>query len=386
MSDPVEDARHLSPWAQEVLRLRAVAASVAGRDPEDVEAVFGASRKGVGIWWATWQADGREALVMQARDKPVEVHQVLGEAEQAAVRQAVLDHRPCDVGLTGQLWTRRLVGELIAKLYRVRLTEPGVGTYLKQRGLSLQHPDKRTAEQDSEAVRHWLRETWPKIRAKANMYGGEILLAGQVGIRSDQVAGRPWGEKGRTPAVRRSGNRFSVNAMSAISTKGRMHFVVLAEGFTAAAMCRFLEWLAGHFNRKAHLAVDGHSAHCSRKVRDWLADHPYNSAPPGEPASRAAVRQRHLGQIAHPARHLAPAVPPRHRPATRPPLPHAHVIRPGATSSGTRRSSQPQTCDHSPGPYALTRLLVHPPSERPSHPGQPAISMLVTTRLRPAQE
>ncbi len=57
--------------------------------------------------------------------KAVGVHQVLGEAEQAAVRQAVLDHRPCDVGLSGQLWTRRLVGELIVKLYRVRLTEPG---------------------------------------------------------------------------------------------------------------------------------------------------------------------------------------------------------------------------------------------------------------------
>lgn len=55
---------------------------------------------------------------MQPRGKPVGVHQVLGVAEQAAVRQAALDHRPCDVGLSGQLWTRRLVCELIAKLYR----------------------------------------------------------------------------------------------------------------------------------------------------------------------------------------------------------------------------------------------------------------------------
>ncbi|MEV4947939.1 hypothetical protein [Streptomyces sp. NPDC053755] len=69
--------------------------------------------------WSTWRAGGREALVMQPRGRPVGVHQVLGEAEQAAVRQAVLDHRPCDVGLGGHLWTRRLVGERIAKLYRV---------------------------------------------------------------------------------------------------------------------------------------------------------------------------------------------------------------------------------------------------------------------------
>jgi len=159
VSDLVGDARHLSPSAQEALRLRAVAALVAGRDREDVAAVFGVSLKAVDTWWAKWQAGGREALVMRPRGKPVGVHQVLGEAEQGAVRQAVLDHRPCDVGLSGQLWTRRLIGDLIAKLYRVRLTEPGVGKYLKRWGLSFQRPDKRAVEQDPEAVRRWHEET-----------------------------------------------------------------------------------------------------------------------------------------------------------------------------------------------------------------------------------
>jgi hypothetical protein len=53
------------------------------------------------------------------------VHQVFGEAKQAAVRQAVFDHRPCEMEFSGQLWRHRLVGELIVKLYRVRLTEVG---------------------------------------------------------------------------------------------------------------------------------------------------------------------------------------------------------------------------------------------------------------------
>ncbi|MGW6691870.1 IS630 family transposase [Streptomyces sp. NPDC054961] len=198
---------------------------------------------------------------------------MLSEAEQAALRQAVLDHRPCDLGLSGQLWTRGQVGVLIAKLYRVRLTEPGVGKYLRRWGLSFQRPDKRAIEQDPEAVRVWLEETWPAIRAKAKAEGGEVLFADQVGIRSDQVSGRTWGERGRTPIVRRTGNRISVNAVSAISTKGRMHFMVFTESFDANVMCRFLGRLAGHFDRKIHLVVDRHSAHRSRTVRDWLADH-----------------------------------------------------------------------------------------------------------------
>jgi transposase len=195
----VGDTRHLSPSAQEALRLRAVAALVAGRDREDVAAVFGVSLKAVDGWWAKWQAGGREALVMQRRGKPVGVHQVLGEAEQAAVRQAVLDHRPCDVRLSGQLWTRRLIGDLIAKLYRLRLTEPGVGKYLKRWGLSFQRPDKRAVEQDPEAVRRWHEETWPAIRAKVKKDGGEVLFADQVGIRSDQVTGRTWARRERLP-------------------------------------------------------------------------------------------------------------------------------------------------------------------------------------------
>ncbi|MFF5455250.1 transposase [Streptomyces sp. NPDC012950] len=118
----------------------------------------------------------------------------------------------------------------------------------------------------------WHQETWPKIRARARAEGGEILFA-------DQVAGRTRGEMGKTPVVLRSGNRFSVNAMSAISTKGRMHFMVFAESFTAEVMCRFLERLAGHFGREVRLVVDGHSAHRSRTVRDWLAAHPRAKEP-----------------------------------------------------------------------------------------------------------
>lgn len=141
-------------------------------------------------------------------------------------------------------------------------------------GPSFRRPDKRAVEQDPGAVARRQQETRPKIRAKAKAGGGEILFADQVGIRSDQVTGRAWGEKGRTPVVRRSGSRFSVNAMSAISTRGRMHFMVGTESFTAGVMCRFLDRLADHFDRKVHRVVDGHFVHRSRKVRAWLAAHP----------------------------------------------------------------------------------------------------------------
>ncbi|WP_431683749.1 winged helix-turn-helix domain-containing protein [Kitasatospora sp. KL5] len=100
--------------------------------------MFKVSVEAVDGWWAKRPAGGREALIGRPRGRRVGDHQVLPEAEQAALRQAVLDHQPCDLGLPGQLWTRAQVGALIAKLYRVRLTEQGVGKYLRRWGLSFQ--------------------------------------------------------------------------------------------------------------------------------------------------------------------------------------------------------------------------------------------------------
>lgn len=49
--------------------------------------------------------------------------------------------------------------------------------------------------------------------------------------------------------------------------------MVFTESFDAKVMCRFLTRLVGHFDRKVHLVVDRHSAHRSKAVQAWLANH-----------------------------------------------------------------------------------------------------------------
>jgi hypothetical protein len=162
-------------------------------------------------------------------------------------------------------------------------TNGAAGTLARRRGVNLGSPGRSPAlasssirlsiTRDADAVRVWHEETWPAIRARAKAEKGEVLFGDQVGIRSDRVTGRTWGAKDTTPVVRRTGNRFSVNAMSAISTRGRMHFLVFTESFDAKVMCRFPARIVGHFNRKVHLIVDRHSAHRSKTVRVRLAGH-----------------------------------------------------------------------------------------------------------------
>ncbi len=85
--------------------------------------------------------------------------------------------------------------------------------------MSFQRPDKRAVEQGFKTA-SLARGDLADDLGEGEEGRGEVLFADQVGVRSDQVTGRTWSEKGRTPVVRQSGNRFSVNAMSAISTKG----------------------------------------------------------------------------------------------------------------------------------------------------------------------
>ncbi|MGD9483593.1 winged helix-turn-helix domain-containing protein [Streptomyces sp. TRM70308] len=169
------------------------------------------------------------------------------------------------------MWTR--AGGLIAKLYPVRLTEQGVGTYLRRWGLSFQRPDQRAVEQDAEVVRVWREKTGrrsgPGRRPRAARCSSPTRPA-SVPTRSPSAPGPP---RGVPPSCVRAGNRFSVNAIPAISAKGRMRLTVLTEAFGADAM-GFPGRLAGHFDHRAHLVVDGHSAR-SREVRACLADHPY---------------------------------------------------------------------------------------------------------------
>ncbi|MGW5974860.1 hypothetical protein [Streptomyces sp. NPDC055186] len=79
------------------------------------------------------------------------------------------------------------------------------------------------------------------------MRGGYTCLAtqaaDQVDIRSDQVTDLTW------------------------SAKWCIRFTVFTKPFDTEVMCRLLERLTGHFDRKAHLAVDGYLARHPRKVR-----------------------------------------------------------------------------------------------------------------------
>src|SRR4029077_15724462 len=83
----------------------------------------------------------------------------------------------------------------------------------------------------------------------------------EAGVRSDSPLGRSYGLKGRTPIVKTSGQRQSVNAISAISPKGGFWFKVYQGMLNAVLFIVFLtDFMKGRRN-PVILIVDGLPAH-----------------------------------------------------------------------------------------------------------------------------
>ncbi|MGW4720795.1 helix-turn-helix domain-containing protein [Nocardia sp. NPDC004260] len=91
MSD--QDARRLSPAAQEVVRLRVVAALVSERVRSYGEAaeVFGVWRRSVGTWWRRYRAGGREALAAPVKSRTGR-DELMRAADRAVLFAAMADY------------------------------------------------------------------------------------------------------------------------------------------------------------------------------------------------------------------------------------------------------------------------------------------------------
>jgi transposase len=263
------DARTLSSAAQEDLRRKAVQAVRAGRSQSEVARLFGVARPTVNRWCGQHAAGGARALAARRRGR--RPGKTLPAAQAARVRRKIIDRCPDQLRLPFALWTREAVQQLIARECGVEVSIWTVGRYLRDWRFTPQKPARRALERDPAAVRRWLREEYPAIRAAAKAENAEIYWEDEMGLRSDHAVGRSYAPIGRTPLLRISGRRFGCNMISAITNRGKLYFAVFRGRFTARVFLAFLKRLVRQVGRLLFVIVDGHPVHRAAAVRDWLA-------------------------------------------------------------------------------------------------------------------
>ena len=269
-----EDARSLPGAAQAALRNRAVRAVLDGMSQVEAARVFGVHPNAVNRWIKRYREGGFQGLAERRRGRRPGEQPALSPPQQQEVVALVRETTPDELGLAGFLWTREAVAELIAQRYGLWLARTTVGGYLRGWGFSPQKPQHRALEQDPVAVARWLSEEYPAIRAQAKREGGVVLWLDEMGVRSDAAAGRSWAPVGQTPVIKRTGKRFRVNMLSAISGAGRLRLRLFVGSFNGAVFIDFLRRLLRDCGgRKVHLIVDGHPVHHAKLVSAWVGRH-----------------------------------------------------------------------------------------------------------------
>lgn len=262
-----QDARKLDHGTLEAIRVRAVRQVQAGESPETVIRALGFTRRCIYSWLAMYRAGGWDAL--KAKKIPGRPRRLSGRDMQWVYR-TVTGKNPLQLGFPFALWTRAMVQSLIRKHCGVRLSLVSVGRLLAQLGLTCQKPLWRAYQQDGSRVQQWLKREYPRIRAQAKQEKAEIFFEDESGVRSDFHSGSTWAARGQTPIVRVTGQRFSLNMISAISPRGALRFMVVKGGVGARVFIEFLKRLMHGQRRSVFLIVDGHPAHRAKIVKEFV--------------------------------------------------------------------------------------------------------------------
>lgn len=235
--------------------------------------IFGLSIRSINRIWATYKSKGSRGL--QSKKRGVQGGKKISGVQSAEVRRLIRDKMPDQLKLPFGLWTREAVQQLIVDKYDIELSRWQVGRYLKSWGYTPQKPISKAYEQDPKRVQQWLDKEYPCIKRKAKRQNAVIYFEDEVGMRSDHQAGKSYAPKGETPVIKKTGQRFSLNMVSAISNKGHVEFMILDGTFNGGIFLEFLKRLIKHKQQKIFLIVDGHSAHKTKIVKAWLEKHAY---------------------------------------------------------------------------------------------------------------
>lgn len=262
------DGRKLDHKTLEALRLRAVAQIEGGAHPEDVAEALGLHRSTVFGWVAKYREGGKGALA--AKPVPGRPPKLSGP-QLRRLHTLIVGQDPRQMQFEFALWTREMVRQVIRREFGVALSVVSVGRLLRKLGLSPQRPLHRAYEQNPEAVERWKKETYPGIAAAAAAEGGTVFFADEAGIRSDYHAGTTWAPVGVTPVVKNTGQRYSVNMISAVTAKGALRFAVYEGTTNAATFIDFCKRLLHDAQGPVYLVVDGHPAHRATATKEFAA-------------------------------------------------------------------------------------------------------------------
>lgn len=182
----------------------------------------------------------------------------LSRVQELELIDALRGVHPDAYGLDEELWTRQSLHALIQQRFDLTLDVGVVGAYLRAWGLGPREPRERACGLCVGAVERWVRSEYPAITRAAQEHLAEVYWVGRVRLR------------GTMPAA---------DVISAVSSRGRVRFMVTTPSVDPPLPREFLYRLSGTEQRTVHLIVDGSWARNEwpRRLPRRIVPHPLPS-------------------------------------------------------------------------------------------------------------
>ena len=261
------DGRKLTHEQSEYIRIQAVkAVRHKKQSPEDVIKTFGLHRANIYKWLKVYDTSGFSGLQSTKSKGP---KPRITEKQKQHLYNYLLKN-PTQLKFEYALWTVEMIVELITIKFNINYSNVQVGRLLKEIGFSRQKPLERAYQQNPEKVTEWLTKQYPSIKKEAKKEKREIYFSDEAGFHATAQYGTTWSPKGETPIIKSTGQRQKVNCISAINNQGKLRFMLYDEKFTAKVFIQFLKRLMHKQKKAITIIVDGHRAHFTKAVREYI--------------------------------------------------------------------------------------------------------------------
>lgn len=266
----VIDGRSYLHEVLEHYRFRAIELHKEGKKINDIAHFFGVHRGSVSRWITTYRREGKTALKSRKAQGP---SYKLSNEEMSLLLSA-LEENAMQYGFNTPLWTCKRVQQIIKKSSGKHLHTTNVMRWLKRWDFTHQKPTRQATERDEAAVKRWLSEEWPKIKAHVRRWQAMLYFQDEAGVSLTAVMGKTWAPRGKTPVVKVTGKRGGFTLTSAISPAGRMVFRIEKGKVKTNEHIEFLQQIMKHHpNRKIIVIEDRAPPHTAKKVERFVEQH-----------------------------------------------------------------------------------------------------------------
>ena len=130
-------------------RLEAIKYLQEGQSRKEVMEKVGCARQSLTTWIDMYCQGGLEALCKPLKSKR---KQKLGDEEKLELRKMLLEQHPTDYGIDRQLWTAKIILEVIQRRWGIELKDSRIYDILKEIGISHQkaHRDYLNANPEAQ--------------------------------------------------------------------------------------------------------------------------------------------------------------------------------------------------------------------------------------------